>query len=223
MENKDNQVYKIKYLRDVDKNVSISKYIVIGCLSLTFLTVIGSMYLYKEAIIKQKPNPLVMDKNGEIKQTRDIYNDGYEVLSKKAAVKKSHELFFRLEPDELLIKANIKESKYYADFQPLFEYYNSQNYYSSIVQRNAIQYIKTDSIVFQGEEGRFYGKLYIKGQGGAYKESSLITQFNVEKREPTDHNLHGFYLDKIKIVENKEIINSTSEENVNNELLETKK
>ncbi|MEA5461634.1 hypothetical protein VB796_21380 [Arcicella sp. LKC2W] len=199
------KTFEIKYLRDIDKGIQTGKYLIIGSLSFCFLIVLTTLILYKQAVIAQKPQPYIMDRNGEIRKVYDIYNDGFETLEKKAIVTKAHELFFRLEPDEQQIHRNIQKSFYYADFIPLYEFYNSQNYYNNLVQRNAIQYIKTDSIAFHNEWGRFYGKMLIRGQGGVTKENSLITEFQVEKRDRTDNNLYGYYLNKLKIVENKEI------------------
>jgi hypothetical protein len=80
-------------------------------------------------------------------------------------VLRGHELFFRLEPDERQIFEYPTELLS-GRFRALYEFYQSQGYYNNIVQRNTIQYIKPDSIVFAGGKGRFYGKEYIRGQGG---------------------------------------------------------
>ena len=197
--------FEIKYLRDIDKINNTGKYLVFGVLGFALILIITTMVLYKNAIVTQKPKPYIMDKNGEIRKIYDVYSDGFETVSKKAMVTKAHELFFRLEPDEQQIHHNIQKSFYYADFIPLYEFYNSQSYYNNIVQRNAIQYIKVDSIVFRGETGRFYGKVLLRGQGGVTKENFLITEFILEERDRTDNNLYGFYLKKIKMIDNKEI------------------
>ena len=197
--------FEIKYLRDIDKVTSTGKYLVFGVLGFALILIITSMVLYKNAVIAQKPKPYIMDKNGEIRKVFDVYNDGFEMVAKKAMVTKAHELFFRLEPDEQQIHLNIQKSFYYADFIPLYEFYNSQNYYNNIVQRNTIQYIKVDSIVFRANLGRFYGKVLLRGQGGVTKENFLITEFVMEERDRTDNNLYGFYLNKMKVIHNKEI------------------
>jgi hypothetical protein len=199
------QRFDIKYLRDIDRVTHTGMYLVFGVLGFALTLIITSMILYKNAVISQKPKPYIMDKNGEIRKVFDVYNDGFELVAKKAMVTKAHELFFRLEPDEQQIHLNIQKSFYFADFIPLYEFYNSQNYYNNIVQRNAIQYIKVDSIVFRADLGRFYGKVLLRGQGGVTKENFLITEFNMEERDRTDNNLYGFYLNKIKIVDNHEI------------------
>lgn len=197
--------FEIKYLRDIDRINHTGKYLVFGVLSFALILIITSMVLYKDAVTSQKPKPYIMDKNGEIRKVYDVYNDGFELVAKKAMVAKAHELFFRLEPDEQQIHSNIQKSFYYADFIPLYEFYNSQNYYNNIVQRNAIQYIKVDSIVFRGSMGRFYGKVLLRGQGGVTKESFLVTEFSMEERDRTDNNLYGFFLNKMKVIGNKEI------------------
>lgn len=163
---------------------------------------IAAFIVFREGILKEKDNPLVMDKNGEIRKTYDIYNDGYETVTKKALVSRGHELFFRLEPDERQISANIQQSFYLGDFRALYEFYQSQSYFNNIVQRNTIQYIKQDSIVFAGNLGRFYGKELIRGQGGLSVEKFLVTEFEMVQRDRTDNNLYGFYMDKIKVIKN---------------------
>lgn len=194
--------YKIPYLRDIDTTVKTAKYLSIGSLIFSLTVIITSMVLFKQAIIKQKQIPLVMDKNGEIRKMYDIYNDGGETVAKKALVERAHELFFRLEPDEKQIYANMQQSFYLGDFRPLFEFYQSQNYYNNLVQRNTIQYIRKDSIVFYQNLGRYYGKELIRGQGGATIEKYLVTEFEIVVKDATDNNLSGFYMDKIKIIKN---------------------
>jgi hypothetical protein len=202
--------YMISYLRDVDVNTKTAKWLMIASLLFSLIISITAFMVFRDGILREKDNPLVMDKNGEIRKTYDIYNDGYETVSKKALVSRGHELFFRLEPDERQILANIQQSFYLGDFRALYEFYQSQGYFNNIVQRNSIQYIKQDSIVFSGNLGRFYGKELIRGQGGASVEKFLVTEFEMVQRDRTDNNLYGFYMDKIKVIKN----NLVSEESV---------
>lgn len=212
MNQKDPKRLVIPYLRSVDINTRTAQLMMIGSFVFSLCISVSAFVVYRDGILKQKDNPLVMDKNGEIRKTFDIYNDGYETVSKKALVLRGHELFFRLEPDERQIFSNIQQSFYLGDFRALYEFYQSQGYYNNIVQRNTIQYIKPDSILFAGGKGRFYGKEYIRGQGGQSVEKFLVTEFDVIERDRTDNNLYGFYLDKIKIIKN----NLVSEESAKN-------
>lgn len=211
--------YTIPYLRDVDVNTKTAKIMMMTSFGFSLLVSIAAFIVFRDGILKQKDNPLVMDKNGEIRKTYDIYNDGYETVTKKALVSKGHELFFRLEPDERQILANIQQSFYLGDFRALYEFYQSQGYYNSIVQRNTIQYIKQDSIVFAGNLGRFYGKELVRGQGGVSVEKFLVTEFEMVQRDRTDNNLYGFYMDKVKVIKNnlvsEESVSSTSLNSIN--------
>lgn len=211
--------YSIPYLRDVDVNTKTAKIMMMTSFGFSLLVSIAAFIVFRDGILKQKDNPLVMDKNGEIRKTYDIYNDGYETVTKKALVSKGHELFFRLEPDERQILANIQQSFYLGDFRALYEFYQSQGYYNSIVQRNTIQYIKQDSIVFAGNLGRFYGKELVRGQGGVSVEKFLVTEFEMVQRDRTDNNLYGFYMDKVKVIKNnlvsEESVSSTSLNSIN--------
>lgn len=213
------QRYTIPYLRDVDVNTKTAKIMMMTSFGFSLLVSIAAFIVFRDGILKQKDNPLVMDKNGEIRKTYDIYNDGYETVTKKALVSKGHELFFRLEPDERQILANIQQSFYLGDFRALYEFYQSQGYYNSIVQRNTIQYIKQDSIVFAGNLGRFYGKELVRGQGGVSVEKFLVTEFEMVQRDRTDNNLYGFYMDKVKVIKNnlvsEESVSSTSLNSIN--------
>lgn len=207
----------IPYLRDVDINIKTAKWLMLASFLFSLSISIAAFIVFREGILKEKDNPLVMDKNGEIRKTYDIYNDGYETVTKKALVSRGHELFFRLEPDERQISANIQQSFYLGDFRALYEFYQSQSYFNNIVQRNTIQYIKQDSIVFAGNLGRFYGKELIRGQGGVSVEKFLVTEFEMVQRDRTDNNLYGFYMDKIKIIKN----NLVAEESVRSSGLNT--
>ena len=197
--------YQIKYLRDIDKGNQTSKIISIGSLIFSFGIVVVAMLFYKNAVIGQKPQPYIMDKNGEIRKVYDTYDDGYETISKKGCIEKAHELFFEISPDEQLIKSKITKSFYYGDFKGMYEFYNSQNYYNNLVQRNAIQYVKTDSIIFRGDFCRYYGRMKIIGQGKVSSEKKLITEFVVKKIDRSDNNLYGFYIENFKMIDNAEI------------------
>jgi hypothetical protein len=205
----DNKGYTIKYLRNIDVSINLAKYMIVGSFIFSFGVALAAFILFKDSILKRKDNPLVMDKNGEIRKTYDIYNDGFETITKKALVLKGHELFFRLEPDEVQIRKNIEQSYYLGDFKALFDMYQTNGYYNSIVQGNRIQYIKQDSVLFAGEKGRFYGKMIIRDMSGANIEKFLITEFNIVERDRTDNNLYGFYMDNINLLKNNPVSESS--------------
>ncbi|MEA5259562.1 hypothetical protein VB264_17320 [Arcicella aquatica] len=173
--------FEIKYLRDIDRINHTGKYLVFGVLGFALILVITSMVLYKDAITSQKPKPYIMDKNGEIRKVYDVYNDGFELVAKKAMVAKAHELFFRLEPDEQQIHSNIQKSFYYADFIPLYEFYNSQNYYNNIVQRNAIQYIKVIVLSLEALWGGFMARFYSEDKEVLPKKAFSLLNFRWKK------------------------------------------
>ena len=66
MNQKDPKRLVIPYLRSIDVNTRTAQLMMIGSFVFSLCISVSAFVVYRDGILKQKDNPLVMDKNGEI-------------------------------------------------------------------------------------------------------------------------------------------------------------
>lgn len=126
-------------------------------------------------------------------------------------VRSFHQLFFTLEPDEELNRSQITRAMYLCDSSARIQYrlLNESGYYSGIVAGNISQRLQVDSVTVNMEESpwyvRFYGKLLIVRSTSIVTRSLITEGYVRDLQSVSDHNPHGFLIEKWKIMENKDL------------------
>ena len=125
-------------------------------------------------------------------------------------VKMFHQFFFTLDPDEKVIQSNITKALYLADASAKKEYDNfkEKGYYSSIIAGNISQEIQADSILINTNTYPFY--FHYKGTQKIIRPTSivtrsLITEGYLRNVSRSDHNSHGFLIERWQTIENKDL------------------
>ena len=125
-------------------------------------------------------------------------------------VKMFHHYFFSLDPDEKVIQDNINKALYLADVSAKQQYDNlkENGYYSSVISGNISQEIKTDSIEINIDSYPYYFRF--KGQQRIIRPTTIITRNLITEGflrnvSRSDHNSHGFLIEKWRTVENKDL------------------
>ena len=121
-----------------------------------------------------------------------------------------HVDFFTLDPDEKVIDANIKKALYLADGSAKRQYDNLKetSYYSNIISGNISQQISIDSISvnMKTEPYIFHCYATIKIiRPNSIVTRNLITQGYLRNISRSDHNPHGFLIERWETIENKDI------------------
>ncbi len=121
-----------------------------------------------------------------------------------------HTDFFTLDPDEKVIDANIKKALYLADGSAKRQYDNLKetSYYSGIISGNISQQIFIDSISvsMKAEPYLFHCYATIKIiRPNSIVTRNLITQGYLRNTSRSDHNPHGFLIERWETIENKDI------------------
>lgn len=121
-----------------------------------------------------------------------------------------HLNFFTLDPDEKVIEANISKALYLADGSAKRQYDNLRetSYYSGIISGNISQQIFIDSISvsLKAEPYLFHCHATIKIiRPNSIVTRNLITQGYLRNTSRSDHNPHGFLIERWETVENKDI------------------
>lgn len=125
-------------------------------------------------------------------------------------VKTFHQLFFSLDPDEKVIKDHINQALYLADetAKKTYDDLEESGYYNGIISGNISQKIVVDSVkINMGNPP--YSFICFATQSIIRKTSqstrNLITEGEIRDVARSDHNPHGFLIERWKILENKDL------------------
>lgn len=125
-------------------------------------------------------------------------------------VRTFHYFFFTLDPDDKANTDNMARALYLADNSAKTQYDNlrESGYYTSVVGGNITQRIEEDSIVVNIEQRpyyfRYYGKLRIVRPTSTVLRN-MITEGFLRETAQTDHNPHGFLIERWTTLDNKDL------------------
>ncbi|EOR96261.1 Conjugative transposon protein TraK [Arcticibacter svalbardensis MN12-7] len=121
-----------------------------------------------------------------------------------------HQWFFSLDPDEKVILSNLTKALYLADGSAKAQYDNlrESGYYASLISGNISQEITVDSIRLDMDQYPFFFTCYatqklIRSSSLLYR--SLVTQGYLRHISRSDHNPHGFLIERWSTLENKDL------------------
>lgn len=121
-----------------------------------------------------------------------------------------HTDFFSLDPDEKVIESNITKALYLADGSAKRQYDNLKetSYYSSIISGNISQQIAIDSITLNIKIEPYFFHCYATIRiirPNSIVTRNLITQGYLRNTARSDHNPHGFLIERWETIENRDI------------------
>lgn len=121
-----------------------------------------------------------------------------------------HRYFFSLDPDDKVIEANLTRALYLADGSAKRQYDNlkESNYYSNIISGNVSQVIRMDSVQIDINQYPFYFRYYGTQEitrTSSVVSRSLVTEGYLRNVARSDHNPHGFLVERWKTLENKDL------------------
>jgi conjugative transposon TraK protein len=125
-------------------------------------------------------------------------------------VKMFHHYFFSLDPDEKVIQANLSRAMYLADISAKQQYDNlkENGYYTNLIAGNISQTITADTITIDTDVYPFHFRY--RGTQTIVRPSSVVTRSLVTEGylrnvSRSDHNAHGFLIEKWQTLENRDI------------------
>jgi conjugative transposon TraK protein len=128
----------------------------------------------------------------------------------KDHVRVFHEKFFTLDPDESAIESNIKKALYLSDAtaRELYQNLREKGYYASIISGNVSQDLQVDSVSVSLDSYPYPFTCYARQvitRPASIVTRLLITQGALRNVSRTDHNPHGFLIEKWKTIENRDV------------------
>ena len=132
------------------------------------------------------------------------------LVEAKSHISLFHIYFFTLDPDEKVIEKNIVKALYMADGSAKTQYDNLKEtgYYSNIIAGNISQQISVDSITVNIKAEPYFFNCY--GTERIIRPNSIVTRNLITKGylrnvSRSDHNPHGFLIERWETIENKDI------------------
>lgn len=145
---------------------------------------------------------LVLAKSQDIRANRPVEGRDH--------VRRFHQLFFSLDPDEQVIRERMREALYYGDNSVQAQYQNlkESGYFNNIISANISQEVVVDSIVLNDQRTPYYVKFYgrqkvIRASTITYR--NLITECYLRDVTRTDNNPHGFLMERWTILNNSDL------------------
>lgn len=121
-----------------------------------------------------------------------------------------HHWFFSLHPDEKVIRSNLSRALYLADGSAKAQYDNlcESGYYAGLVSGNISQEITVDSIRLEMDQYPFYFTCHATQKlirSSSVVSRSLLTQGYLRHVSRSDHNPHGFLIERWSTLENRDL------------------
>lgn len=125
-------------------------------------------------------------------------------------IKMFHHYFFTLHPDDKAIQENMLKALYMADETAKRQYDNLQEngYFTNIITGNISQELLVDSIKVDINSTPFYFKCFARQKiirASTVVTRNLITEGYLRNVARSDHNPHGFLIERWATLENKDI------------------
>lgn len=125
-------------------------------------------------------------------------------------IKRFHEYFFTLAPDDGQIRAGIQKALYMADgsARNIYSSLQENNYYAQLISGNVSQEVMIDSVQLNLNAYPYYFRLYgsekiVRPVSITYR--SLVTEGYLREVPRSDNNPHGLLIEKWSILENKDL------------------
>jgi conjugative transposon TraK protein len=125
-------------------------------------------------------------------------------------VKMFHSYFFTLDPDEKTIETNLSKALYLADASAKKQYDNLKEtgYYVGVISGNISQQILIDSVLIDTRAEPYAFRCYATMEiirPTSIVTRNLVTQGFLRNVSRSDHNPHGFLIEKWETLENRDL------------------
>lgn len=176
-----------------------------GCAGITSWVVYRS-----EIAVQQAQQRIYLLSNGRALEAWAAERKDNIPVEARDHVKMFHHYFFSLDPDEKVIDANIRKALYLADASAKRQYQSlkENSYYANIIAGNISQSVIADSIYIDTEQYPYYFRY--EGRQEIVRPMTLVTRRLVTEGylrnlARSDHNPHGFLIEKWRTLDNTDI------------------
>lgn len=198
-----------KQLKNIDsafKHIKLfSLFLILACIGIAVYALHTS-----EKVLEKANQRIYILANGKVLEA--LASDRKENIPVEARdhVRMFHTYFFSLDPDDQVIQANITKALYLADQSAKVQYDNlkENSYYSNLISGNISQEITIDSVMIDMNKYPIYFQCFAQQKiirPSTVVTRSLITEGYLRNVARSDHNPHGFLIEKWKTLENRDL------------------
>lgn len=133
------------------------------------------------------------------------------LVEARAHIRNFHRLFFSLEPDEKVIRANMGQAFYLGDGSIKQQYDNLREagYFSKIIAGNISQTVVVDSI--RVVAGGYLCRWQCWATEKLVRPTTvttriLVTRGSLRNTERSDNNPHGFLIEGLEVLDNRDLL-----------------
>ena len=184
--------------------------------SFTLLVVAGSLLLsgfaiYRsQALVARVEGRVYVLANGSALEALATDRKDNLPVEAREHVKNFHRLFFTLDPDDGMIQPNLARALYLADASAKREYDNLSEggYYARLIAGNISQRVRVDSVTLDLEQVPYRFRCHATQQlvrATSTVTRSLVTEGFLREVSRSEHNPHGFLIERWRTVENRDL------------------
>lgn len=179
--------------------------VVIGCLLISFY----ALYQNSQLSARMQDRIYVLA-GGKAMEVFAASRKDNLVVEARDHVAMFHTYFFSLDPDEKAIAMNIKKALYMADGSAKKQYDDlvETGYISGVISGNVSQQISIDSVLVNSTAEPYFFRCYASLKiirTTSVVTRSLVTQGYLRNVTRSDHNPHGFLIERWETLENKDL------------------
>ena len=201
---------EFKSLRNIEssfRQIRLFTVVLLAICACVTLYALGKSYAFAE---RQRQKIYVLDQGKSLMLALSQDAAQNRPVEAREHVRRFHELFFSMAPDQAAIESNIGRALFLSD-KSAYGYYkdwNEKGYYNRIIAADITQTVAVDSVCCDFERYPYHVVTYARQmiiRESNITERSLITECDLQNTVRSDNNPQGFMIERFRILENKDL------------------
>lgn len=201
---------EFKSLRNIEssfRQIRLFTVVLLAICACVTLYALGKSYAFAE---RQRQKIYILDQGKSLMLALSQDAAQNRPVEAREHVRRFHELFFSMAPDQAAIESNINRALFLSD-KSAYGYYkdwNEKGYYNRIIAADITQTVAVDSVCCDFERYPYHVVTYARQmiiRESNITERSLITECDLQNTVRSDNNPQGFMIERFRILENKDL------------------
>ena len=201
---------EFKSLRNIEssfRQIRLFTVVLLAICACVTLYALGKSYAFAE---RQRQKIYVLDQGKALMLALSQDAAQNRPVEAREHVRRFHELFFSMAPDQAAIESNINRALFLSDKSAYgcYKDWNEKGYYNRIIAADITQTVAVDSVCCDFERYPYHVVTYARQmiiRESNITERSLITECDLQNTVRSDNNPQGFMIERFRILENKDL------------------
>lgn len=201
---------EFKSLRNIEssfRQIRLFTVVLLAICACVTLYALGKSYAFAE---RQRQKIYVLDQGKSLMLALSQDAAQNRPVEAREHVRRFHELFFSMAPDQAAIESNINRALFLSDKSAYgcYKDWNEKGYYNRIIAADITQTVAVDSVCCDFERYPYHVVTYARQmiiRESNITERSLITECDLQNTVRSDNNPQGFMIERFRILENKDL------------------